>query len=728
MAAEDKEHGPVLRPRARILQALGSELISSESVALSELVKNSYDADAARVLVRIDLRRDVIEVIDNGTGMSLSTLRSVWLQPGTPSKLTSSVSAGGRRVLGAKGIGRFAAARLARKLEVFTRTAGAHFEAWVEFDWSLFDDPEAFLDEIRLPSGSRKPQTIAPGGNIEALWESGNDRLRARDLEHGTVLRMVGLKQQWSDSQIQSVRQALSRLIAPEATTDSFAVRLQVTTSGGSERSEEIEPPALLDYPHYTVYGNVEDNGRFRIRLKVVATDETATSQGTFARHNTKPFELLSGDPKRFPDDIRPIRCGPFTIDFRIWDRDDLGNLVQRTGSTLKNVREDLDSIAGISIYRDGFRVLPYGEPNNDWLRLDIRRVQKPTVRLSNNQLHGYIGISADKNPELKDQSNREGLVEGEALQDLKDIVLHILTELELLRYRSRPRKQQTTRQGSKSLFEALSLETLREKLGASARDPKVRQALEVADRQIAQGIKEVQEVLGRYRRLATLGQLIDVVLHDGRQPVASIKNQADLGLEAANRPHVDARKELAPRFSIIHTQAQNLGMMFKRIEPFGGRRRGRPKQLHLEEIVKDAFALFEHEIKSLNVQISISRTQTLVRVDSAELQEVFVNLLQNSLYWLRHVAEDRREIAVEVSRTNEGYVAVVFSDSGPGVPVKHRDSIFEPYFSTKPEGVGLGLTIAGEIASDYYDGSLELLDSGPLPGATFRLTLKKRV
>jgi signal transduction histidine kinase len=722
----DNRKPNVLRPRARILQALGSELISSDVVALSELVKNSYDADASAVLIRIDVLKDQIEVIDDGIGMSLTTLRTVWLEPGTPSKLKKSVSRGGRRVLGAKGIGRFAAARLARKLEVITKERDSPVEAWAEFTWHLFEDPNAYLDEIEIPSHNRKPKEILPGGTIDALLEAPG---RRRGLDRGTILRLTGLRQKWDAGQVLALRRALARLISPEGKSSGFSIRLEVIGIGDAPSADDIGPPDLLKYPHYRVVGKINGDGKYRIRYTVYSTGKRVPRSGRFVRQTISPFHIVTQDHRTDPDNVRPIESGPVRLDFRIWDRDELGNVEQRTGSTLKDVRADLDAIAGINIYRDGFRVLPYGEPEDDWLRLDIRRVQKPTMRLSNNQIHGYIGISADENPNLKDQSNREGLVSGPALDDLSDMIKVVLVELENLRYESRPRRDKKGKTGAgKSIFQHFSLENVRDSLGETAEQPKIRKALEVADRQIAEGIKEVQEVLGRYHRLATLGQLIDVVLHDGRQPVAAISNQAGLGLEELSRPNLDCRKALAPRFSAIQGQAQVLATLFKRIEPFGGRRRGRPKQLYMEDIIKDAFSLFEHEMQALKVAPALPESQTLVRVDSAEIQEIIVNLLQNSLYWLKQVPERKRAIVVELHRTHEGHLQMVFSDSGPGVDAQHRDSIFEPYFSTKADGIGLGLTIAGEIASDYYGGSIELLDSGPLPGATFRLTLRKRV
>ena len=230
---------------------------------------------------------------------------------------------------------------------------------------------------------------------------------------------------------------------------------------------------------------------------------------------------------------------------------------------------------------------------------------------------------------------------------------------------------------------------------------------------------------------MATLGRLVDVVLHDGRQPVAAIGNEALLGRES-----IDERKtgksqfleELHQRFVVIETQDGVLATVFRRMEPFGGRKRGKPKQLYLEKIIADAFAVYATILAKLGINIHLPELRTLVRVDEAEIQEVIVNLLDNSVYWLQHVDRRRREISVEVTRVPGGEVQVTFVDSGPGVSRENRNLIFEPYFSTKPNGIGLGLSIAGEIVSDYYDGRLELLDTGQRSGAAFRFTLRKRV
>ena len=126
-------------------------------------------------------------------------------------------------------------------------------------------------------------------------------------------------------------------------------------------------------------------------------------------------------------------RCGPFAFEFRVWDRqkEDLDPLAKSLNSTIRDIRRDLDAASGISVYRDNFRVLI---PEGDWLRLDLRRVQNPTLRLSNNQIVGRVFISADQNRGLKDQTNRQGIVDSPQLDDFKAVLKEILSKLEVER------------------------------------------------------------------------------------------------------------------------------------------------------------------------------------------------------------------------------------------------------------------------------------------------------
>jgi signal transduction histidine kinase len=744
---DSNELKALLRPRARIMRTLGRDLISNESVAVIELVKNAYDADASRVLIRFvgDLKpgSGQIEVIDNGHGMNLATITTVWLEPATVSKKTHRLSEKlRRRYLGEKGIGRFASARLAEELEVFSRREGDWQEAYAYFDWRQFDNDERYLDEVQILTETRHPLAIAPKGATSLLWTH-DESPSERDLGHGTVLRMSHLRTSWGGRELTELTRGLSRLMAPgETGSGDFEIFLELPEEL-SQFSKKIEPPAVLDYPHYIVRGNVEKDGSYHLTYDVVSLGETHEYTGKYVRvraargtgYELRTLDAL-GKPKGSPPppaDALQIETGPLTFEIRVWDRDELGNVIQQTNSTIKDIRRDLDAVAGVNIYRDGFRVLPYGEPHDDWLRLDLRRVQNPTLRLSNNQVHGVISITADENPNLRDQSNREGLEENQGVTDLRDVMSQILSRLEELRYAARPRDQKPmTSTAVTGLFAPVDFSPLKRHLAnAAPNDKTVQTLIEDTERSFTGQLKEIQAALSRYQRLATLGQLIDHVLHEGRQPIASINNEAFLGIQDA-KPILKSDPQrgelLTKRFSHIRKQGDILSIAFKRMEPFGGRRRGRPAQLYLEHIIRDAFDVFKEDIARLKVKVDLPTTETLVRVDPAEMQEVIINLLQNSLHWLQQVSEDARSILVEVARVDSDHVDIYFSDSGPGVSDANRERIFEPYFSTRPDGVGLGLAIVGEIVSSYYGGALQLLNHGPLNGANFLVTLRKRV
>jgi len=281
-------------------------------------------------------------------------------------------------------------------------------------------------------------------------------------------------------------------------------------------------------------------------------------------------------------------------------------------------------------------------------------------------------------------------------------------------------------------LFAAFDLEPVREYIAERySGDTALVELVTSTERSIDEGVTRVQEVVARYRRLATVGELIDKVLHDGRTPLAKIGNDAVLGLRDVARRGQEECEEilerLRARLASVEQQHDALATVFRRIEPFGGRKRGRPGQVVLEEVIADAFGVLSSDVARIGAHVSLPATKTQVTIDRAEIQEVVVNLLDNSLHWLMQVPKDKRAVEVRIDRDDRG-LHILFSDSGPGVRDEVREHIFDPYYSTKPDGVGLGLNIAGEIVDEYYGGELTLLDSGPLPGATFLITLRRRV
>nr|WP_081448799.1 ATP-binding protein [Geodermatophilus obscurus] len=719
---DDARSTGALRPRARLLHTIGTELISSERVAVMELVKNAYDADADRVVVRLigPLREGTgcLQVLDDGHGMTADTVRGTWLEVATPHRARQRRSERrGRRVLGEKGIGRFAAARLADHMLLVSRRAGEDVEVALELDWNDFRDPDKYLDEIRVGWWSRRPQAISTAGHAANIWSAAGEV----PSDHGTLIELSQLTSTWTQQDAYDLRRDLSRLVSMRVpgTHQDFAIALVLEEAPAEwgELTGPVTSPAELERAPYKLIATVDSAGIADI-LVTVAEVEHAVKR-----------DLGAAAPAWFPSG-GSIPCGPFSMEVRVWDRDREAMTRQAgTDLTPREFGRLLDDASGVSVYRDGFRVLPFGEPGDDWLGLDKRRINNPSLRVSNNQVVGEVFITHEENPGLRDQTNREGLIEGPAYDALVGAVVDVINELEQRRFafRRSQTKPDPEKQGTR-LFEDLRITDLaaavRERHGE---DSELLALVARRESQIDENISKVKEVLARYTRLATLGRLVDDVIHQGQHAVGLIRNRIRTVDRALTQPSTQERDaNLGVAVRSISTQADALATIFRRIAPFGGRRRGRPKELVLEEAIRESLSVLEHRAQKVGATITVEGPGSRVTIDPVEIQDVVVNLVDNALYWVAQAPKERRAVRVTVFKPQEGQVAITVSDTGPGVPEALRDLIFEPYFTTKPEGTGLGLAIVGELLQDYYDGDLALLDS-ELGGATFRATFRRR-
>ena len=734
-AAQEPSGSGALRPKARLLRTLGVDLISSDKVALIELVKNSYDADASVVLIRfhgpLDEGMGRVEIWDDGHGMGVVTLQRSWLDIATDTKTRRPRSDGGRRVLGEKGIGRLAAARLGEEMMLVTRMSKAD-EVKLLIDWTDFDREDAYLDQIEVAWEVGAPDVFsATGAASEAFAAAEHENSHQ---EHGTVVQIDKLSRSWDREDLLELRTALTRLIRPRPSSDSneaepeFQVILELVNV--DEALEDLAGPigasSELSTPHYSLTGSVDANG-------------TATLH--YAQEDP-PLEEDIGVKQLWTEGKRPPQAGPFDFELSVWDRDKTA--LQRTlqgtdaesavpsAKALKGFRETLDEVAGVSIYRDGFRVLPFGETGDDWLGLDLRRVQTPTRRVSNNQVIGHVFIGADTNAGLKDQSNREGILAGIAYSDLQTLVKSALNELETRRYTARhPKKEPSEEKGG--LFERFDLGEIRTALAQSyPGDKRLIGLIDEKNRSIQEGVTEVQNVLSRYSRLATLGALIDRVLHDGRTVVTRLKNIARFGIRDLSKKSLADSEKVGLGIAAMEdtaTQADLLSSLFKQIEPFGGRKRGRPKEISTNDVIDKAISILQQEANDRSVDIAQEGEAVIVKIDEAEMLTALINLIQNAIYWTATQPKDAERKVLVSSRLNaDGSMTLTVSDTGPGVAEAVRPHIFDPYFSSKPEGVGLGLSIVGNLVEDIYEGELTLVDEGPLEGATFEATFRKRV
>src|SRR6185437_11943826 len=418
-----------LRPYARLLTMLGDQLIRNERVALVELIKNAYDADASWVRVTFEnfdedfttTAASKIIIEDDGVGMSDAIIREHWANPATPVKLLSKAtegrSPGGRIIQGEKGIGRFALLKLGRNIQITTRTAEANEERVVTLDLSSYDadfiqnKKPLFLDMLRVRLKEVDPAKVIVRESVKL----GARRKSRRP--HGTRIEISHLTSTWNRAKVEGVYEDMARLqsifaLGPEdkkrRDTDPFEVLIHRNDrheAFAEERRETLE--SLLE--NNTVF-RIE--GKFEDKLQVF--DFTIGRQHHRIKLNDSEFAGLAVFKEAFGKkgeelQKRDVECGPFGFAFFVFDfsPDAEGKRL------LSKPDKELIRNHRIYLYRDGIRVYPYGDPDDDWLQIDTRR---GTVRaaefLSNDQVTGYVTITQKDNPRLRDKTSREGLVD----------------------------------------------------------------------------------------------------------------------------------------------------------------------------------------------------------------------------------------------------------------------------------------------------------------------------
>lgn len=680
-----------MRPRARLIALIGEELISDEPVALVELVKNSYDADAHRVEVRFasEIGKPAqIVVVDDGHGMDLNTVLSAWFEPGTIAKRKAEVSPGGRVLQGAKGIGRFAAARLAESLFLETKTRGATEGVVVLLEWGDFRESQ-YLDEVEMTYEVRP----------------------VPDLDYGTRLTLEKLRKVWSENDYEELHSRLSRLISPFDDVKEFVIYLSVPTH--PQLSGEVQPPELILKPKYLLRGSVNAEGQF--------SGEVQVDRAVVETLNARKLGGKDGKPE----------CGPLEVEIRAWDRDQEGlqPIIERTGLTMHDIRQTLDNYCGVSIYRDGFRVYPYGQKGNDWLNLDIRSRLNPVKNLANNQIVGAVKISRAGNPGLRDRSTREGMVLNSAHAALEVWFREVLSLVEEVRYKFRPRRERKIK--GEPLFEAFDLSTVvrkaRKDLGA---DHPVAEVLARTGKQVEEGVARIQEVFSRLLLSSGLGHMVDIVIHEIGSPLGKISRQLEiLENELAGMLSKEQQKRASAMLVSIRGWLEQIHNLRKRLEPQTPAKRGRVEVFDVREEIESTFELYSALIQKQRIKYRTlaPRDPVRVRMPRACLGQILANLVDNSIFWITREkgAGKGGEIHVRWRATKQGFTLRV-TDDGPGVPVEDLGTIFEPYFTRKPNGMGLGLYIARLVIEPY--GRLIYCEEGDLSGACFEAVFERKV
>lgn len=682
-----------IRPAGRHVLTIGEDLIQDKYAALVELVKNAYDADSPDVIIRFkkDKNNDnlQIQIEDHGHGMSSDDVVNKWLVPSTSYKLMTRKSPNGRVMQGRKGIGRYAASILGEDLLLETiNIDGEKTNLYVE--WEEFNR-HAYLDEVDVlvenEYTNQSPGTILTINNINCKEDG------------------------WDHKQLDKLRFELKKLIPPKTTNtfdDNFKIILIFENYSDLQSEpieEEITPYPILDLFDYKISGTISADGNAKLQYK----------NQKIRNDTTEDIELTLGN----------TFCGKLVVDIRVYDREAVAitQLIQRglkdenTGQYVSKLqaRNLLNSVNGIGVYRNGFRIRPLGDSDYDWLKLNAKRIQNPSLKIGSNQVIGYVHIESEEESSLEEKSARDGLKDNIAYQHLINITCEVISELEKRRYAYR-RKEGLSKPNQKieKKLEGLydytklqnSISTSLKKAGLSDEVlDEVEGIISEEQRKKNKDIEEIKKAVAIYQGQATLGKIINIILHEGRRPLNYFKNQVP-NLEFyidfyKNTPSEDLSDTIKSITSGISDNSDVIATLFKRLDPLSSRKRETRSEFSLLESISGVVAVFESELESKNIKVCINCDKSVnINGWKQDIYTIFANLLDNSIFWIEEKECDTRFININVSNDDTN-IEIDYTDSGPGIePILiESEVIFEPQFTTKINGTGLGLAIAGESA-----------------------------
>jgi signal transduction histidine kinase len=729
------------RPHARIITMIGEQLIRNEKVALMELIKNSYDADAAWVQVRfinfkdeageLKIKKDsVIEIEDDGVGMSFDVIEKSWVNPASPYKYLmkkkgKEETKKGRIIQGEKGIGRFAVYKLGATVEIYTRPEKAsEEEIYLKSDLSIYDeeligkkeqttDIPLFLDDIEYSYEVRSPKIIE---QKEIIFKNS----KIKRASHGTLIRVTNLKGHWTGEKIRDIFNDCLKLISPFNEAD-FSCDIVVNGTTYFTEKEQERLKDLLELAPVRIEGQVDGKGNVNYKLGKKIKGSMSLKEMSGDSEIRNQFFDKDGNLTRSPE------SGPFNFKFYVFDLERKADL--KSSSSLSNEDREIIRSHRVYLYRDGIRVYPYGDPSDDWLGIDIKR---GTVRaggyLSNDQVIGYIEISNKNNPTLRDKTNREGLMDiGYSYEDLKAIVLGILgfIKIQFDKYRYDQQEKRKKLEEGEGLL--VTGEIVNEKIDVlkkyfeDKKDTKGGKLINSLAEIYSKEKSVLNERVEIVEDLAGVGMTVDAASHDLMIMMERAKETLNLLFEMMQVKEVDiprlkeTTEKLRGQFAFIEDQLHGIQPLFR-----SSRRHS--KNWRIKDIIEKVKLYYSVQIKDrkINVVVEEKGTPLVVKCTEGILLQAFINLIDNAVYWL--TTADRKDKTIKI--IIEGNKSeVVFADNGPGIKKDDYPYVFKPFFTTKGiKGRGLGLYITKQLL-DRYDFSIELIEkekNKSLAGANF--------
>lgn len=766
---------------ARTVLELGAELISSDEVALYELVKNAIDAKSStgaeidfhislsygtfsevmrelegstlrplselralllshadataepellqrlkdglsdcmtvsslhKKLSSIYSETNWIEIRDAGTGMSAEDIRTKYLVIGTPARKKEIEAAQAAfyskkdqgdgtapppPYLGEKGVGRLSAMRLGWMLHLESATGQDKTLNILDIDWRKFEDLDLYLQDINL-----EPTRGGPKPN--AKWS-------------GTVIKISGLTSNWTPRRIRDVATGEFSKISDPFSLAQRRFRIAVFFNG-----DRVEIPRMdseiLKAAHATVKAS------YKITKGTPALDVYMTFKGPerkedkHLRFGKLDLSALTGDADQEVPSYALHTVGPFEYEAYWYNRQKLRG-IDSIGNQ-NTVRELQKRWSGIMLFRDGYRVLPYGEDKDDWLALDRRALASPGYKLNKTQFIGRVKISRLGNPHLIDQTNREGLKETPEKYVFVELLRYVTQNLlrnfmdEVERAQTHVEVDVAQVQERISSLETRAREAIRRLKSQHGENAVEFQDLQEMFEQMKQYFEQARALAeqaederARLIQLAGIGLMLEVVAHE----LARSTETAMKSLATAQTDNLPA--EVAATLKVLRTEMQTMNKRLRVLDPLSVSGRQHRETFDLPALVRDIFGgrARQFERHHINADVSVKRGKSLVITAVKGMYvQVIENLTSNSVFWLGKRMEEDPGFEPKINVVVDAQLRqLTFADNGPGINEELKEDVFKPFFSTKDRRrrQGLGLYIARECAA-YNDARLFL-------------------
>ena len=704
-----------IRAKSHILSLLGNELIGSDSLAIFELVKNAYDADAENIKIHFnDLNTPNQKIIieDDGHGMTSEVIQDVWLTIGTDFKRgrNRKESPKFKRVsFGNKGVGRLAVHKLAKVITLETQTQGDMFSNRLTIDWKTLIESKEYIQELEVDIEYVGETLFEKGQGTRIILSNLTTPYWTKKTLKDLVRKIENIKNpfkefsnfnieincnDWHQEWMEDVKRP------NEILKDSlYQFDFEITKSDKSGSENPDEDFAEFRYS-YTFNPPTQTKISPRIVKKIAKSDSTLNNNKF---HIGELFKEIDGEDKYNKylrnRDIKNI--GPICGTFYVYNQNSQ-LLHMNFGGQVNAVKTFIKDNSGVKIFRDNIRVYNYGEPNDDWLRLDLDKIQRTGDHFGKKVTVGVVELDLKSSNEgLIEKTNREGFIDNLEFEKFQSIVKRAYTFFEDEASEDKDKIEEFI-DGTKPIKKVGFGDTILE-LQEKIKEKHLENELNPLLQKIDKDYTEMRDIMVNS---GMAGLNLGVAFHEVEREMKYIN--ADLNVSEVNIENVKDRVR-----TLIH--------ILESLSPL--LRQNKASLTNAKNVIEIAKLRNNnrfnfHEIIFSSPILTGENQNFNFKAPTNLLISAISNLIDNAIYWTTSkrdlVGENFKPgIYIGTDLKTFGSPAIIVADNGEGFNVD-PEYLTQPFKTKKEGGMGLGLYFS-DLVMNMIGGKLLFPDSSDL-------------